>query len=124
MIWRVSASGRTCGRPRQRRSWVVSISAMPLHDACHSIDSSNVGSILENIKFPKWADAQRRPSGVTFMTRHSTAFEAERPVPADDTVKDLAPDTYNDAGNDAGTGAPVHTPSPVRKLNFRKVLMA
>jgi membrane fusion protein, multidrug efflux system len=54
------------------------------------------------------------------MTRHSTAFEAERPVPADDTVKDLAPDTYNDAG----TGAPVHTPSPIRKLNFRKVLMA
>ena len=54
------------------------------------------------------------------MTRHSTAFEAERPVPADDTVKDLAPDTYNDAG----TGATVHTPSPIRKLNFRKVLMA
>src|SRR6202158_456486 len=54
------------------------------------------------------------------MTRHSTAFEAERPVPAHDTVKDLAPDTYNDAG----TGATVHPPSPIRKLNFRKVLLA
>jgi hypothetical protein len=34
-------------------SWVVSVSAMLLHDACHSIDSPKLGSILENIKFPK-----------------------------------------------------------------------
>jgi len=35
------------------------------------------------------------------MTRHSTAFEAERPLPADDTVKGLLPDTHNDASNGA-----------------------
>jgi membrane fusion protein (multidrug efflux system) len=54
------------------------------------------------------------------MTRHSTAFEAERPVPAGDTVKDLVRDTYNDASS----GAPVTTTAPVRKFNFRKALMA
>jgi hypothetical protein len=32
---------------------LVSISAMLLDDACHSIDSPNVSAILENIKFPK-----------------------------------------------------------------------
>src|SRR3981189_239144 len=52
------------------------------------------------------------------MTRHSTAFEAERP--AGDIVKDLVPDT----SNDAGTAAPVHLASPARKFNFRKALMA
>ena len=31
------------------------------------------------------------------MTRHSTAFEAERPVPAGDTVRDLVPDPQNAA---------------------------
>ena len=54
------------------------------------------------------------------MTRHSTAFEAERPLPADDTVKDLLPDTHNDASN----GATADTATPVKKFNFRKVLMA
>src|SRR3979490_1622368 len=52
------------------------------------------------------------------MTRHSTAFEAERP--AGDIVKDLVPDT----SNDAGTAAPVSAVSTVRKFNFRKALMA
>jgi membrane fusion protein (multidrug efflux system) len=52
------------------------------------------------------------------MTRHSTAFEAERP--AGDIVKDLVPDT----SNDAGTAAPVHLASSARKFNFRKALMA
>jgi membrane fusion protein (multidrug efflux system) len=54
------------------------------------------------------------------MTRHSTAFEAERPLPADDTVKDLLPDTHNDASN----GATADTATPVKKFNLRKVLMA
>jgi membrane fusion protein (multidrug efflux system) len=44
------------------------------------------------------------------MTHQSTTFEAERPVPAGDAVKDLVP------------SAP--TSSVIRKFNFRKVLMA
>jgi membrane fusion protein (multidrug efflux system) len=55
------------------------------------------------------------------MTRHSTAFEVERPVPADGTVKDLLPGTDSKASADetAPTSSPV-----VRKFNFRNVLMA
>jgi hypothetical protein len=30
------------------------LGAMPLHEACHSIDRPNIGPILENIKFPKY----------------------------------------------------------------------
>src|SRR6266404_506669 len=118
MIWRVSSSGRTCGRPRQRRSWMVSTSAMLLHDACHSIDSPNVGPIMENIKFPNLADARRRPSGVTVMTHHSTAFEAERSVPVGDAVKDLVPDILKDVSTSAA-----HAPA-IKTFNFRKLLMA
>src|ERR1700730_17925152 len=44
------------------------------------------------------------------MTRHSTAFEVERPVPAGDAVKDLLPDS--------------RAPAVIRKFNFRRVLMA
>jgi membrane fusion protein (multidrug efflux system) len=44
------------------------------------------------------------------MTHQSATFEAERPVPAGDAVKDLVP------------SAP--TSSTIRKFNFRKVLMA
>jgi membrane fusion protein (multidrug efflux system) len=44
------------------------------------------------------------------MTQHSTAFEAERPVPADDAVKDLLPDA--------------HAAAVIKKFNFRKLLMA
>src|ERR1700737_338940 len=54
------------------------------------------------------------------MTRHSTAFEVERPVPADDTVKDLLPGT--DSKAIAGETAPPSSPV-VRKFNFRKALM-
>jgi len=54
------------------------------------------------------------------MTRHSTAFEVERPVSADDTVKDLLPGTDSKAS--AGETAPTSSPV-VRKLNFRKALM-
>src|SRR6266404_3890382 len=89
MIWRVSWSGRTCGRPRQRRSWVVSISAMLLHDACHSIDTPHVCPIWKTSSFLNGPTPGKGYQGVTVMTRHSPAFEAERPVPAADTVKDL-----------------------------------
>src|SRR5260370_11785971 len=112
MIRRVSSSGRTCGRPRQRRSWLVSISAMLLHDACHSIDSPKIGSILENIKFPNFLS-----SGATVMTQHSTAFEAERPVPIGDPVRDLLPG----GSAEGGTGKPSPVPT---KFKFRKLLMA
>jgi membrane fusion protein (multidrug efflux system) len=44
------------------------------------------------------------------MTQHSTAFEAERPVPADDAVKDLLPGS--------------RTAAVTKKFNFRKALMA
>src|ERR1700731_5494356 len=54
------------------------------------------------------------------MTRHSTAFEAERPVPAVDAVKDLLPD--NVAKSSPSEAAPA--PAPIKKLNFRKMLMA
>src|ERR1700722_15606081 len=122
MIWRVSSSGRTCGRPRQRLSseaalavsWAASreagsaisgsgvILAMLLHDACHSIDSPNVGAILENIKFPNSGpkfparpgpppSSQRGHQEEALMTHHSTAFEIERPVPADEAITELLP---------------------------------
>jgi membrane fusion protein (multidrug efflux system) len=51
------------------------------------------------------------------MSRHSTAFEVERPVPAGEIVKDLQP------GADAATVA--GAPDPVaKKFNFRKLLLA
>src|ERR1035441_230137 len=97
MIWRVSPSGRTCGRPRQRLpseaalavSWAASwqagdcwwgvILAMLLHDACHSIDSPNVGAILENIKFPNLA--QSSPLGQVHRFRASEATRSNRHDP-------------------------------------------
>ncbi len=54
------------------------------------------------------------------MTRHSTAFEAERPVLAVDAVKDLLPD--NVAKSSPSEAAPA--PAAIKKLNFRKMLMA
>jgi membrane fusion protein (multidrug efflux system) len=54
-------------------------------------------------------------SGVNVMTRHSTAFEVEREVPAGDAVKDLLPDT-------ADKPAPVL--AGTKKFNFRRLLMA
>jgi membrane fusion protein, multidrug efflux system len=50
------------------------------------------------------------------MTRHTTAFEPERPVPAGDAVKDLLPDT--------GPREPAPAPAVIKKFNFRKALMA
>jgi membrane fusion protein (multidrug efflux system) len=51
------------------------------------------------------------------MTQHSTAFEAERPVPIGDPVRDLLPG----GSDEGGTGKPSPVP---RKFNFRKLLMA
>ncbi len=52
------------------------------------------------------------------MTRHSPAFEAERPVPAGDSVKDLVPDPQKNLSTDAAD-APA-----IKKFNFRRLLMA
>ena len=49
------------------------------------------------------------------MTRHSTAFEIERPVPAGDAVKQLL------AAEPAGSGDPA--PAARQKFNLRKMLM-
>ena len=54
------------------------------------------------------------------MTRHSTVFEVDRPVPVDDTIKDLQPDTHNRSS----VGESAAPAAPGRKFNFRKVLMA
>jgi membrane fusion protein (multidrug efflux system) len=50
------------------------------------------------------------------MTRHSTTFEAERPVPVGEAVRDLLPETP------ANEHAPTH--AVAKKFNFRKALMA
>jgi membrane fusion protein (multidrug efflux system) len=49
------------------------------------------------------------------MTRHSTAFEVEREVPAGDAVKDLLPDTAD---------KPAPALAGTKKFNFRRLLMA
>src|SRR5258707_8649825 len=56
--------------------------------------------------------------GVTVMTRHSPAFEVERPVPVGDSVGDLVPDPQKNLGTDAAD-APA-----MKKFNFRKLFMA
>src|SRR6267378_31404 len=114
MIRRVSSSGRTCGRPRQRRSRVVSVSAMLLDDACHSIDSPYVGPILENIKFPNLAHPGQ---GAAAMTRHSTSFDVAQAVPAGAEVQTAV----SDAARDNLAQPQV---IPVKKDRFRRLLMA
>jgi membrane fusion protein (multidrug efflux system) len=54
------------------------------------------------------------------MTRHSTVFEVERPIPAGDAANEQMPDTHNRTG----TSEAAPTPAIVRKFNFRKLLMA
>ena len=54
------------------------------------------------------------------MNRHSTAFEAERVMPVGEPVKDLLLETHNKAS----TSEPPLPPAAIKKLNFRKVLMA
>src|ERR1700686_4237512 len=56
------------------------------------------------------------------MSRHSTAFEVERPVPAGEFVKDLQPGADAEAANVAATPAPA--PVVAKKFNFRKLLLA
>jgi len=50
------------------------------------------------------------------MTRHSTTFEAERPVPVGDAVGDLLPEAVEKD--------PAPSPAATKKFNFRKALMA
>jgi membrane fusion protein (multidrug efflux system) len=52
------------------------------------------------------------------MTRHSTDFEAERPMP--DTIKHLLPDT----DHASSTRDVARIAAAIKKFNFRKVLMA
>src|SRR6185437_1579176 len=111
MIWRVSSSGRSCGRPRQRRSAEVFAAVMPLHDACHSIDSSYIGLILETVKFPNYGE---RPRSRT-MTVHSTTFRPEQPIPAAGAAEALLPA--------ARVEAPAAVPVAAKKFNLRKMLM-
>jgi membrane fusion protein (multidrug efflux system) len=76
------------------------------HDACHSIDSSDIGFILEIVKFPKY---ERR----TAMTVHSTAFPTDQKVAAAVVAEALLPP--------AATAPPVLA---AKKLNLRKLLLA
>ncbi|MEA2793038.1 MAG: rane fusion protein multidrug efflux system [Bradyrhizobium sp.] len=52
------------------------------------------------------------------MTRHSPAFEDQRPVPVADTVRDLVPDPQKNVSKDASD-----TPT-IKRFNFRKMLVA
>src|ERR1700745_3514677 len=52
------------------------------------------------------------------MTRHTTAFEIERPFPASQAAEDLLPGPY---GESRASEAPA--PAPRRKFNFRKALL-
>src|SRR5260370_16830398 len=61
-----------------------------------------------------------KPSGAKTMTCHSTVFEVERPVPVNDIVKDLQPETHNQSSTDDSAPAA----APGKGFNFRKVLMA
>src|SRR5258706_5694498 len=54
------------------------------------------------------------------MTRQSTVFEVERPVPVNDIVKELQPETHNQSSTD--DSPPVAAPG--KRFNFRKMLMA
>src|ERR1700736_324458 len=53
------------------------------------------------------------------MTKHSIAFEIERPVPAGEAVGELRPATPGDASTVLAPAPPTS-----KKLNFRKLLMA
>ena len=52
------------------------------------------------------------------MTRHTTAFEIERPVPASLAAEDLLPGSYGE-----GRASEAPAPAPRKKFNFRKALM-
>src|SRR5258706_9275330 len=61
-----------------------------------------------------------KPSGANIMTRHSAVLEVDRPIPVDDTVKDLQPGT-NDK---ASAGELAFASTVVKKFNFRRLLTA
>ncbi len=52
------------------------------------------------------------------MTRHSTVFEAERPIPVADAAKDLLPGTHNTPASEV-----IPPAAAAKKFNFRKLLM-
>src|SRR6202051_4266618 len=52
------------------------------------------------------------------MTRHTTAFEIERPVPASLAAEDLLRGSYGE-----GRASEAPAPAPRKKFNFRKALM-
>ncbi len=52
------------------------------------------------------------------MTRHSTVFEAERPIPVADAAKDLLPGTHNTPASEV-----IPPATAPKKFNFRKLLM-
>src|SRR5271170_2545890 len=54
------------------------------------------------------------------MTRHSVAFEIERPVPAAEAAKDLLPPPEAKVS----ASEPVAAPAQPKKFNFRKMLMS
>src|SRR5438445_7875719 len=78
---------------------------MFLHDACHSIDCSDIGSILEIVKFPNWRNA---------MTVHSTSFPIDQKVAQAGAIEALLP----------AAAAVATQPAVARKFNLRKLLMA
>src|SRR3569833_1425846 len=106
MIWRVSSSLRSCGRPRTRRSGDDSVSAMLLHDACHSIDSFKMGLILDTVKFPNYRQRERKA-----MTAQQTTIRIDQPAQPVNLLPDARP-------AQASTALPAS-----RRLNFRKLLM-
>src|SRR5215470_5914156 len=70
---------------------------MLLYEGCHSIDSSNMGAILENVKFPNYPTGtgicqvrQRDRSGEHAMSHHSASFQAKETVSAE-VVRELLP---------------------------------
>jgi membrane fusion protein, multidrug efflux system len=76
---------------------------MLLNDACHSIDSFNMGAILEINKFP-YSSIRRKPQERS-MTQHSTSLPNPQAVPAAVAAPGLLP------------------AAPKAKLNVRKLLL-
>jgi membrane fusion protein (multidrug efflux system) len=103
---------------------------MRLDDACHSIDSPNVGGILENVKFPNYIPRQQKicqclqldNARSAVMSQHSTSFQAERSLPVE-VVQKLLPQEMEAPK----PTAEVATPAPQIasfKDRLRRLLMA
>jgi membrane fusion protein, multidrug efflux system len=89
---------------------------MLLHDACHSIDSSNIGFILEIVKFPKWLTT----TGATAMTIHTPSLKPEQALVIPGIAEDRLP---AEPAAKAAANAATALPAAARKLNFRKLVM-